>query len=211
MNSTNPSYLSAYRHLRAVVGEAVLMLTANEPNWDGPGSTVYTKRINGARDCWRLLVREAPAYGQATAEDVLSFQSVSDVCAAIEEELEYCDSVEIESDYTARKSDERRRKLEGEASRLAAGYNVAPGSLEFIAACELELARFRNYRHGMREDGLCIGYGVSHEQWSDEFNASGSDSEAVYEILDWLAAECPLLWAKYQESKLAEAAWNASN
>lgn len=205
MNSTDPTYLSAYRHLRGVVGETVLILTANEPNWDGPGSTIYIERMNGARDCWRLLVRDASAYDQATVEDILSFQSLNDVCTALEDQLEYGGNLEVESDYTARKSDERRRNLEVEASRLAAGYNVAPGSLEFIAACELELARFRNYRYGMREDGPCIGYGVSYDQWSDEFNSSTGDSEAVYEILDWLAAECPLLWAKYQESKLAEA------
>jgi hypothetical protein len=55
----------------------------------------------------------------------------------------------------------------------------------------------------MKEDGLCIGWGVSYEQWSDEYNASIGDSERVHEILEWLASECPLLWAKYQERKLA--------
>jgi hypothetical protein len=53
----------------------------------------------------------------------------------------------------------------------------------------------------MREDGLCVGYGVAYEQWRDEFNCSVGDSEHVHEILEWLATERPMLWAKFQERK----------
>jgi hypothetical protein len=205
MNTTQPTYLAAYRHLRQIVGVTVLMLTTYEPDFDGPtgGSRPFTEKINGTRDCWRYLVTEAPRWGKLEAEAILELKSLDDVADAIADQLEYGGQVETEAAHLARAAESRRRKLEGEASRLAARYKVAPGSMEFIAACEAEIDRFRDYRAGMREDGLCIGYGVTHEQWSDEFNASAGDTEAVYEILDWLASECPLLWAKYQEGKLA--------
>jgi hypothetical protein len=57
----------------------------------------------------------------------------------------------------------------------------------------------------LREDGLCIGYGVTFEQWSDEVTASRGDSATVSDVLDWLRSECPLLFAKHEEAKLQAA------
>lgn len=101
-----------------------------------------------------------------------------------------------------RKRAEERARLEIAAREIAGRYNVAVGSLDFIRACFDELARFSSYREGMREDGLCIGWGVTSEQWFDEFNASQSDSANVRDVLDWLEQECPLLVAQAREARL---------
>ncbi|MGH8528632.1 MAG: hypothetical protein ACRETN_02145 [Nevskiales bacterium] len=201
------TYLTAYRHLNSLIGDQVFVLSGYEPNWDGPGGSLYEERIEGAGDVWRVGVRECNSRWRPKVADLLALRSAADVINLIADACcEDGGSVETESDFAARKSEERRRKLERAASDLARRYDVEPGSMAFIEACEAELERFSDYRRGMREDGLCIGYGVTYEQWSDEFNSSAGDSDAVYSILDWLADECPLLWAKYQEGKLAEAA-----
>ena len=200
--NNNPTYLAAYRHISRLMGDQIFVMSGAEPNWEGFGSTQWSERIEGARDVWRLVVREADRKYRPKPADLLAF-TLADISNALADTLEYGGMVETEAEYDARRAEERRRKLERAASELARRHKVEPGTMAFIAACESELERFSAYRRGMREDGLCIGYGVTHSQWSDEFNASVGDSEAVYDILDWLASECPLLWAKYQENKLS--------
>lgn len=199
--TTAPSYLAAARHLRALIGSLVIMLTAPYEDYDGYGASSYTERYEGFSAVWRFLVREQPKRSRMSAQDVLSLKSASDVCNAMHDYLDYGGLIETEAQFHARKADEQRQKLEGVAKQLAARFNVRVDSAEFIAACHSELERFSDYRQGMREDGLCIGYGVNYEQWSDERNASYGDTEQIHELLDWLASECPLLWAKYENSK----------
>jgi hypothetical protein len=204
-NTTTANYFAAYRHLRQLVGSLVLLMTyryEDYEDYDGYGSSIGTEKLNGSREVWSLLVREPSRNHRLSAADVLSLKTLNDVCEAIYDIHDTCVACETQEAYHTRRADERRRKLEDTAKRLAARFNVRVDSMEFIAACHSELERFSDYRQGMREDGLCIGYGVTYEQWSDERNASYSDTEEIHELLDWLASECPLLWAKYENSRL---------
>ena len=107
-------------------------------------------------------------------------------------------------EHEKKQADKKREGLERAASEIDRRNGCKVGSFDFIAACYSELERFSTYREGMREDGLCIGYGVTSEQWFDEFNCSQGDSGRVHEILDWLESECPLLMCQYRESGLKE-------
>lgn len=112
--------------------------------------------------------------------------------------------VETKKTYDNRRRNERRQRLEDEAADICRRYDCKPNTLEFLHALDMELERFKTYREGMREDGLCIGYGVTVEQWYDEFNASRGDSEHIYEIMEWVEEFCPLLWMEYCASKEKE-------
>lgn len=129
-----------------------------------------------------------------------------------EDYYDYSDSVRCISLLTDSEQEQadklaERRRLESAARELADRYGVSVDTLDFIRACDRELDRFEDYRYGMREDGLCIGYGVTAAQWQDEFNASQSDTVHVREILDWLRGHCPMLWAEYQEA-VRSGRWN---
>jgi len=117
--------------------------------------------------------------------------------------------VDTPETHEARQQAEKRQKLEGIAKEVAARHGVTVDSLEFIAAVESDIENIRqdaeDRQYGMREDGLCIGWGATPEQWQDEYNAvathASSQTGTLSDVLEWLATECPLLWAKYQESK----------
>ena len=111
----------------------------------------------------------------------------------------------LSADWKKRQEEERRQRLEGFAAQIARSYRIKAYSPEFIEACHSELARFQDYREGMREDGLCIGWGVTPEQWFDEFNESQGDSARIHELLDWLEEKCPLLMAQYHEGQARRA------
>jgi hypothetical protein len=107
---------------------------------------------------------------------------------------------ETQAKYDKRVKEEERRRLEKAAAKIAADNDVRVDSIGFIKACYRIIDRQQFYREGMAEDRLCIGYGVTADQYFDELNESRSDTNHVREILDWLSENCPLLWAQYQES-----------
>lgn len=111
--------------------------------------------------------------------------------------------LETPQQYEERRCEEKRKKLECEARRLAAKYKVEVNSPQFLDACMQELERLDSYREGMREDGLCIGWGVTPEQWQDEFNESQGDSSQVHEIMNWISQYLPLLFARWASENQA--------
>ena len=127
-------------------------------------------------------------------------ETVEATTRALAEEWEWGTVLTSEA-WKERRDDERRQALEGLARRIAKRHEVKPYTLEFIQKIEVEMDILRDYRTGMREDGLCMGYGVSQEQWFDEFNASQSDSETLCKLLEYVEEKAPLLWMQYQEAK----------
>jgi hypothetical protein len=113
--------------------------------------------------------------------------------------------IETETEYQDRKADEERKRLEGLASEIAQEEGCKVDSIEFIRACERRMERQRDYRYGLREDGLCATSNpfssAGRDEWNDMYNSSVSREATVGEILEWLAENCPLLWAKYQETR----------
>lgn len=101
-------------------------------------------------------------------------------------------------DFEKREQDAIRQELEAQASAIASKYGCNVNSLQFLDACEAELEHFSNYREGMREDGLCLGWGVTVEQWYQESNASHQDSDAIARIIQWVKENLPLLYGQWQ-------------
>lgn len=96
----------------------------------------------------------------------------------------------------------KAQELESAARKIAAQYGVDISNVPaFLDACQRELERFDSYREGMKEDGLCIGYGVSPETWYEEYDESRSDSENVHKIINWIRENMPLQYAKWQYDK----------
>jgi hypothetical protein len=202
------SSLTARRHIQALVGPTVLIHSYVVVNDDRPGGSPCHERIEGARQVWGRFFREISRERLLKPEDILALETIEQLTdtlreMASEEDWTYNHKVETLEQFDKRQSEKRRRELESAASEIARRYGCEVSSEAFIEACHSELERFKDYRQGMREDGLCIGWGATYEEWSDEYNYSRSDSAHVEDILEWLATECPLLWAKYQESKLA--------
>jgi len=209
----SPSALKARRHIKALVGTSTFFhsyVVIDEDEGYSERRRCFD-RIEGDRHVWDILARDLDdEYRPQAIADILKIETVEKLCDAINIALSDGDwscgpsVVETLEQFEARRLAERRRKLEAAASEIAIRYKCEVSSLEFIAACYLELERFKDYRVGLREDGLCIGYGVTYEQWSDEFNASQGDTNDVHDILDWLRTACPLLWASYTEQRMRE-------
>lgn len=112
--------------------------------------------------------------------------------------------VETVKEQAERVMSEKRRGLESTAMQIAMTRGLRIDSFEFIEAVESLIDGERRHRDGMREDGLCIGMGVSAEQWIDDLNYSQEQGASYGEIHDFLNSYCPLLMAQYRERKLAE-------
>lgn len=110
-----------------------------------------------------------------------------------------------EAEFLTIRAGKTRERLEKLASTIAREDGVTVGSLDFIRCLHLRIERTREYRQGLREDGLCIGYGVNASQWLEEHDASQSETSELHEILDWLESQCPLLMAQYRNAQLQQA------
>lgn len=107
------TYLTARRHINQLVGEASLIHSGYEPNWDGPGGSVYTERIEGAGEVWRLLVREAPRKWRMKPDDLFGIKTIEDVMTALGETLcEYSGRIETEAEFDARIADNLRAMID---------------------------------------------------------------------------------------------------
>jgi hypothetical protein len=194
-------FLAGYRAFSKLYPKDGLVATFSfhdpEEGWGEPKRS--SERV-GRVQMFRELVDYA---GLEAVAACTKFEQVVGLAYEMYEEGEaHLIALETQKEADDRRADEERKRLEKAARELAERHNVAVGSMDFIRACEDELARFSNYREGMREDGLCMGYGVTADQWYEEFNSSVGDSSAVYDILDWLERECPLLMAKYREEQM---------
>ena len=110
-------------------------------------------------------------------------------------------NVESIADFQKRAQEKERQVLESLAASMARTHNVAVNSVEFLELLDNEIERLESYRDGMREDGLCIGNGVSYLDWLEEHNASVSDTMKIRELRSWMKENLPLLCARYEEQK----------
>lgn len=197
-------WLAAARNLKRLLPAGDLYLYGVEDDFENCQSREVFHRVNRRQILADLTERRFRAENLEALSTADSFARVSEIyCDTMD-----CDSFQARELLTAAERDRRakereRRRLERLAGEIARRHNCSVDSVEFIRACKSELRGFREYREGLREDGLCIGFGVSPDQWFEEFNASQGDSATVSEVLAWLAAECPLLWARAQEAEAA--------
>ena len=119
-----------------------------------------------------------------------------------------------EQDEAQQKEAERKR-MEGLAGQVARSHNVSVDSLAFIAAVKEEIAAVEDRRESwdsgearMERMGACLmalgsarGAEVYHDDNSFEGGRFSDRLGDLHGILEWLATECPLLWAKSQEGE----------
>jgi hypothetical protein len=205
MQNINP--FSVYRSLYRVIpaeGLIVGFLSLDEETGEQyPGQTSYS-RSAAVRE-----LREQATWRQETdLERLSSIRSLADVESLFADSLSeqavalrfLCTPGELEK----KKAQEERKRLEPLAQQLAAEHGLRVDSFEFIRYLEAKIERERDYREGMREDGLCIGYGVTPDQWLGESNYSQSQEATYHDLLDFLSSYCPLLMAQYREQRLGE-------
>jgi len=143
--------------------------------------------------------------------DLAGCKTLADVYGVITEHFDVAGAILINVTTPEEKAKQeltsRRQRLEQSAvmksiiARAKADGGTGQFDLDFLNACAAEVDRYQSYREGMREDGPCMGYGVTHEQWSDEFVASQGDTATVHEIMDWVAEACPLLFMQWREQR----------
>ena len=106
-------------------------------------------------------------------------------------------TLETEKQNRNRRSEHQLKALEPLAREIASKYGVQVGTNDFVTALHKELARQEvgesSRREGLREDGLCIGYGATFEQWQDEINSPTYAVSEARAVMEWLREFHPLL------------------
>lgn len=115
----------------------------------------------------------------------------------------------------AQQKDAQRKRMEGLAGEVARQHGISVDSLAFIAAVEEEIAAVEDRREAwdsgearMERMGACVmslGSARGAEVYYDDNDFEGgrfsNRLSTLHGILEWLASECPLLWAKHQEQQ----------
>lgn len=154
----------------------------------------------------------------ATDDQFDEVESIGDVSSMYRDMNDHdwggCSFIGTVEDYEKRQQEERRAELETAAAVFAQSHNVRSGSMEFIAAVEAEIERVRdqqeewnNPERRMEEWAACQHTGGGSEVYFDDLNFENgryaSRRESLFGIMEWLEQNCPLLMAKYRETKLA--------
>lgn len=105
--------------------------------------------------------------------------------------------IETETENYKRRMEAQRAGLEEIACGIAKKYGVSVNTVDFMTAVRKEVARQEvneeSRREGLREDGLCIGYGVTYSQWQEEYNSPLYALSEARVLLDWLLEFQPLM------------------
>lgn len=110
-------------------------------------------------------------------------------------------------------AERRRTELEQTAGQIAQHYNVSINSLEFLTALDEEIGKVRNDRDDWNnserrmEEWAAVRYnGLGSDVYFDDLNYVNSQlsglSDELFEVKEWVAKNCPLLFAQYTEQKL---------
>jgi hypothetical protein len=189
--------LSEYKRLLGYIPKEGLVLSFYDEDYE-TGRACLHSNTYAPKFVLSELLRNKYAPSIDELAEIKSSENLKELIAcALDAEL-----VETVEEQSKRLADDKRRKLESAARNIALEAGVDRlDSFEFIEAVERRIESERDLRYGMREDGLCIGWGVTYEQWSDDYNYSSGVESSYYDILDWLSTYCPMLWAAYQEKK----------
>ena len=175
-------------------GELVLIpiLVPFDPESRGPEEG----RPIDANELWDMLNEKSRRYDPA---DVTEETTLEDLKIEVEDR---CDAINVytKDELKHLKAEKERKELENFVARIGqeAGAKDVYGQLD---ALHRLIDRQESYREGMREDGLCIGWGVTTDQWCEEMNYSRGESAYVDRAIDWIRQNCPLAYAKWQEQR----------
>lgn len=176
-----------------------LALVAVFPDYDSEdsrGVSYYTQEFDEPGAIYDEIV----GYRYSPAEFAQSLQGIKSA-------LRYAvdaTAVLTRPEWQERRVEAQRRDLEEEAQAIARKHGVKFGTFDFLDALEREEQEAVSFRESLREDGLCIGYGVSYAQWQQEDEWAQDQRSAASRIRDFLCEHCPLLMARWEERCLAQ-------
>lgn len=203
----NSNQFSIYRRLGKIIPKDGISIVTAEHDFE------RGQRFVDREEMSRLdILREIKKFFWSSRNKKTDFERMAEITEWSDIELLLSEEIESHGicilfigsidEYQEFRLEEERQRLEAKAARLAGSIGVRIDSFDFIRTLQQKIAAQRLYREGMREDGLCIGFGVTAEQWYEEFNYSANIEDDYEEILDFLHSYCPLLMARHQESML---------
>lgn len=115
-----------------------------------------------------------------------------------------------EEDYRKLEQKRRREELEGLASEIAHKHKVGVRSIEFLKAVQKEIdavdyesEQWNNPECRMEEWAAVRYNGLGADVYFDDLNyvngKIGSRMDDLHGIMEWMAENCPMLYAQYQE------------
>lgn len=173
----------------------------------------YKDAICEERRHVKAMRRHTPDYVPQVTENFLLSFTDRVFCVEYAERNEsgcYCGT---QAEFEAQEKEDERLKLEAAAKEFARSRNVRLSSMEFIAAIKEEIERINddyeqyNSHERQMEEWAAYSYAGNRSEFFNDKNFTNERYQGnindLYDILNWLRSECPLLWAKYEEAQLA--------
>lgn len=172
------------------------LTVADLPDWIYENILQECKRHRYQGQLVRLSLLNAAASG-----DPRTFATA--LQSAANEWLEDCSVlIETAAEQFDRRFAHNRDAFEPLCIQLAAKYGVKVGTIPFVSALRAEIEAQSeaesDRREALREDGLCIGYGASVEQWYDEYNSPLYSYSRIHALLEWIQEFQPLLFSSWE-------------
>lgn len=153
----------------------------------------HYKQEHKSKDIFRETLETAQRYD-------VKLETPSDVWSLYCEDIEQGMLMTLDR-YKQYKEEKDRRKNEAFASKLCKESGLKAGTLEFIDYLYSKIEGYDREKYGMKEDGLCCGWGITAEQWYDDYNYLGSKQSEIHDLLSYYEEHLPLLMARYWETK----------
>lgn len=196
-------------------GDRMLVEHVLEYNLDGPGHTDF-HRCTSIRRCLETIYESRFGSGERMLNGIRTHEDFRSVYfETMESEWGRLLHLETPEEQTERQQDERRRELEQLASGIARKHGVRCDSLEFIRIVHQEIESVdyerERWNSGERrmEEWAAHRYAGTTESYFDDLDyvnhRIGDRSRDLNDVLTWLSQTCPLLWAKWEESRLTPA------
>ena len=192
-----------------------MFLEIGKTEYDGLSYIVDGERIT-SKNGWK-----EPNYELLQCKVYVSFKSVERFKKYLEEANEidnghnkfYTDEEYnvYKQEMIEKKKREERRQMEQLCSVLIEKYGIVHvDSVEFFnkvhELAEDDELEVEHRLEGMREDGLCIGMGVSIEEWCDHRDAikAGGDERRSqwWKLFKYLNQEFPIVAAKHRQQQM---------
>ena len=112
----------------------------------------------------------------------------------------------LESAHLAYLKKEEEKGIERFAAQIAGEIGMPMSSVEFIDRVQSMIAGEDDCQQGLREDGLCatnmMPGRAAQNEWYDMQSSSQGRQGDLHRLLDWFQMQCPLTWARWEESQL---------
>jgi len=175
-----------------------LKLTLALGDFDPDQGKISWEQELSVEEIFQILERD-------TFLDWADIKTLTDVKERVEND--FCDVavcfIGTPKEAQARKEEKERDRLQNLAAEFCAQHNVKINSPEFFERLEGSLGAEEDYRHGLKEDGLCAtAYPFSsagYDQWNEMNDMSRGREASLQELWDHIVETYPLTFLAYQE------------